>query len=592
MSSHPLLERLVTAHDAGRLVPFLGAGMSRPACPDWETFVAALERQAAAAVPGAAFEPGADGDRFLVERAQRAILALRRAAGSGLTHALAAALDPAGRGVPEQTAALARLYWPLVLTINYDDFYLAETGGRPRVLGRTPEHCQRVLSSLREPAEPLLWAIHGYLGGQARWRSGVPPPPLPERELIVGHAEYRRVVHAEVHFRRAFAELFRSRSLLFLGCGLSDPHLLALFEEVLALTGPTPMPHYAVLFEEDRSAQLAWSLRTRFNITPIQLDTHGELVTFLQQLAGEIARPRPRLSGWSVRMAEPIDGTPGAAHDLEIVRGPLPVDRARLAEEGGCLVVSAGLDPGPVMSFSQPIREAVAAVVGARDDDELRRRVIPPPPRDARVVQLGDHPVFAAIARDRTAQEDTKDARRIQDAMREVLEALAPRYRTLHCQVLAASTHSPYPPRSALAHMLRAFAAWRAGPTARIGTRLVIHAMDPELLAELASGRLDVLELINASDVRFWIEVQDADGRIDRELRFAPLATPLAALAADVFSAEGSWLVSVEPHSRRGEGPVPVAQKFGETLEQLGLLHGSTLRFSRAASGAQRPVTT
>ena len=36
-------------------------------------------------------------------------------------------------------------------------------------------------------------------------------------DLVLGHAEYRRVINAEIHFRRCFSEVFRQRSLLFLG---------------------------------------------------------------------------------------------------------------------------------------------------------------------------------------------------------------------------------------------------------------------------------------------------------------------------------------------------------------------------------------
>src|SRR4029453_3666868 len=108
------------------------------------------------------------------------------------------------------------------------------------LLGRSAAHCQRVLTSPRHPYVPILWAVQGFIGGQAKplqhqlnltperacYRDHVEAAdneyfqrrgkPL-ERELVVGHAEYRRVALASETFRRAFAELYRSRSLLFLG---------------------------------------------------------------------------------------------------------------------------------------------------------------------------------------------------------------------------------------------------------------------------------------------------------------------------------------------------------------------------------------
>jgi hypothetical protein len=41
-----LLPRLVSNYEAGRLVPFIGSGMSRATCTDWATFIEKLEAQA------------------------------------------------------------------------------------------------------------------------------------------------------------------------------------------------------------------------------------------------------------------------------------------------------------------------------------------------------------------------------------------------------------------------------------------------------------------------------------------------------------------------------------------------------------------
>jgi hypothetical protein len=41
-----ILPRLAATYEAGRLVPFLGSGMSVPACTDWSSFVHGLECEA------------------------------------------------------------------------------------------------------------------------------------------------------------------------------------------------------------------------------------------------------------------------------------------------------------------------------------------------------------------------------------------------------------------------------------------------------------------------------------------------------------------------------------------------------------------
>jgi len=136
---------------------------------------------------------------------------------------------------PSSTATLARFHWPLVLTTNYDDFYVAaaqaeflrtrigvrrNTSEAERrtpaieVVGRSPSDCHRVLSALRRSARPLVWTLQGFLPGRRSFRSppdkehdsdrtecwvdyvsvGVGCPGFSstelERQLVVGHAEY------------------------------------------------------------------------------------------------------------------------------------------------------------------------------------------------------------------------------------------------------------------------------------------------------------------------------------------------------------------------------------------------------------------
>ena len=67
-------------------------------------------------------------------------------------------------------------------------------------------------------------------------RSGSGPGLEPE--VVVGHADYRRVALRSEGFRRTFAEVFRQRSLLFVGSGLTDRYLLDLFGQIVELYGP------------------------------------------------------------------------------------------------------------------------------------------------------------------------------------------------------------------------------------------------------------------------------------------------------------------------------------------------------------------
>src|SRR5262245_34618088 len=116
-----LLPRLVTAYETGRLVPFIGVGMSRPLCADWPSLIRGLEGDL---LP--------DGERKidydtkpeeLIRRANRAIERLRRGQKGEFDESLRSALFAERRDVPSQTNKLASIAWPLVLTTNYDNAF-------------------------------------------------------------------------------------------------------------------------------------------------------------------------------------------------------------------------------------------------------------------------------------------------------------------------------------------------------------------------------------------------------------------------------------------------------------------------------------
>lgn len=101
--------------------------------------------------------------------------------------------------IPEQTKALAAIYWPLSVSTNYDHlFYCScretfEDRLPPMVLGRGAEDCKQVMSALVSPFDrEIIWHIQGLLS-----------EPCPKchldllqdqvhldklrRELVVGH---------------------------------------------------------------------------------------------------------------------------------------------------------------------------------------------------------------------------------------------------------------------------------------------------------------------------------------------------------------------------------------------------------------------
>jgi hypothetical protein len=164
----------------------------------------------------------------------------------------------------------------------------------PGILGRSREDCHLVLRSLDETTPPILWALQGFLGGQVEKELEKVISDSVKRyelasQLVVGHQQYQRAINAEGHFRRAFAEVFRRRSLLFLGSGLLEDYLVNLFSEILHNQGSGPYPHFALLNIRDRERFDSSFLQTRLGIVPVFYDNHNQLPEYLNEFSKLLA---------------------------------------------------------------------------------------------------------------------------------------------------------------------------------------------------------------------------------------------------------------------------------------------------------------
>jgi hypothetical protein len=614
-----------------------------------------------------ASEPNKASDRDDFELTRRAAhvlerLRLERGTGQVVDAVRGALLESGPAPPPSSTAALARFYWPLVLTTNYDDLYVAAAHAeflRTRVgvrrntseaerrtpafevVGRSPSDCHRVLSALRRPARPLVWTLQGFLPGQAliaippdkkhpserteSWfdyvSTGVGNPGFSgtelERQLVVGHAEYRAVTMRSETFRRAFAEVFRSRSLLFLGSGLRDRYLLDLFSQIAELYGPSSQQHYAVV----RRGQVDAAFMQRyFGILTIEVDNYDEIPGLLETV-GSSASTASGAIRWSY-----VKQTPRTAPPLlSIVAGPLGPDSV----PSGCLVVSGG-GSGDWPRLSAGIRaflirrgllperfggssaedvgrlfrllEGREFVWGLKDeivphalDDRpailvARVRLDPAFPPGRRIRPLAQIPPQAGTS-DRAGRL-WRDLRLVKPAMHEVLDVAATTgHNAIVSTLLATGSLRAFSPSFALQEMVR---AWAFGTDAAMS--LEIRVTDPQVLTDMRSDRLDLAYLLSrsgsvtegSSPMQFWLEIAESNGRTQRLLELTESTAPVCAFLEEHWLSRRPWLVDVWPAPCLGWVPWTLdsvrawEREMGETmsLERLGVLHGSTLRVS------------
>jgi hypothetical protein len=570
-----ILPYLASAYRRGVLVPFIGSGMSRRTCTGWLEFLRRLADEAGVEVP-AHLRTAKPSDKLdtseLYRLADKAVLGLSALEEEKRAEAYRTALNedrtPAGTcAIPEQTEALARCYWPLVLTTNYDDLYVvsrmrqsgasklaggSRTGSAsqddddeteaPEVLGRGIEDCHKVIRSLEAPTRPILWALQGFLGGQAaRPEELVKARLLDERrrhelaaQVVAGHQQYQKAVNAQPHFRRAFAEIFSRRSLLFLGSGLLEDYLVNLFGEIAHHYGPGPYPHFALFSEESRATLDARFLQMRLGIAPVFYKNHGELKELLGRVTDAIWEPRTPPA--PARSSRPVawmpdelgfslsDGLqrPGAeARRLRLRYAPLSVPA-----EGGreCVIVSVGRT-----SHNHPIHGSQARGFLAQaqragliaDTDGIHWQPSGPPPSLA--YRFGDAPLFAVAARIESPEplptpgadepEDSRDLGIIPDAVCEALRAVDEAgFRQVRMGPVASGQyrlwHPLHPFVQTLAGIRRFFDRY---PHTGI-ERLDLHVFSPAVWFPTVAGKVPVAETLSSPMMKIWVDIRDPEG--------------------------------------------------------------------------------
>jgi len=584
------LDRLALAYRQGELVPFIGSGMSVATCPTWEPFVSRLEEAAGMAGNGTSADAA-----MLTRRADRAVQALvyRRRLAEACREALHMGSHPP---IPDQTRALARTYWPLVVTTNYDDLYLLASAQAPkdaatktRVLGRDAEDCQEIVRSLDLSIRPQLWAVQGYLGVHGH-RS---PESLERlaREVVVGHHQYQRVIHEDRLFRRAFAEVFRRRSLLFVGSGLSEPYFLDLFGEILHGFGPGLRPHFALMKRSE--APDADFLMTRLNVVLATYEDHHELPRLLDQLH-ERVRWDQQSSSEHDRGLYSVGGAPLAqeyrygAHGagrLRLVAEPLSI-----AQDRG-LCVSVGRRDDATLYYGAPAKQLRARITDAAS--------LAPTLVAGRqyVYRFGALPWFAAASAMSTpgaSGDHRRDLRAVRAATRELLEVAEDAGLEHICvQLLAAGRFSPWSPIFSLVQMLEGI--YEYGLTSLRPIPVTVHIVDHRVLTALAARHVPVQEILACADTRFWVEVDRlVDAPAQRVLVLRPSETSVGEIA-DIVGVPrdvGGWRLQVLPEpdaelTRQRWYHLEAAQ--ASTLRELGVCSGSTVRFRFEAPSAQRP---
>ena len=342
-------------------------------------------------------------------------------------------------------------------------------------------------------------------------------------EVVVGHQQYQRAANQNPTFRRAFAEVFRRRSMLFVGSGLAESYFINLISEIILNFGPSPHPHFAMFSQNELKDIDPEFLEIRLGITAVDYgQDHDRLPDALAEISAAtqysdlehaLSTPRP------LAMCYGMPRGSGPAAKPKMVECSLRFAHLGKPGPGECAVLSVGL--APTDNGFQPKLGSQARSFFAAHYPDLREfgpgNAKPVARRLLRVVGAGQElPVFLLGAREIT---DTRADRRSLSAISlATVEALAiieqlQEFRTVSMGLLAAGDRSfAHPMFAFIAQFsgIRRFTLEQSPPPSDDGLNLIeVRIVDPSVISPILEGRLPIQELLSSDTIRVLVRVYD-----------------------------------------------------------------------------------
>jgi SIR2-like domain len=528
-----VIPQLAALYRQGILVPFIGAGMSRGVCCGWEDLLRNLALELNISLP-ASDEKNKITSSEIIRLADEIVSSLRphKIPEQIRINRKALLEKPENKEIPKQVTELAKLYWPLVITTNYDDVFWSaahkhQNKDKIDILGRSAEDCHAILHSLDEVASPKLWAIQGFIGGQLSDVNQVIDDPAKQNELadqiVLGHQQYQKAINNSIHFRRAFAEVFRRRSLLFLGSGILEDYLVNLFSEILHHQGCGPYPHFALLKRSEKKRYDNLFMQQRLGIVPIFYDNHDDLPKHLQTLSDLIKfwlqdMPSSNKPVTSLIFQDEI-GFKLAANSAEgtvplkinICKNVLPVPNADYNE---CSVVSVGREDNYPREGSQA-KSLIKSYPKKNTNSKAKPwKMVDKAP--SYVFRYLDSPIFGIAARRRDAhirKHATRDLGIIPEAVCVLLRELdLIGFDTVHISAIAAGKHRCWDPIHPFAQTLCGIRKFVAENQVNHIKKIILYIIDPATWSAIVTRKIPVETLLTSGISTHNVKTTDSSG--------------------------------------------------------------------------------
>lgn len=162
----------------------------------------------------------------------------------------------------------------LVITTNFDKIYekhclTASTEGFKVI----PYYSDSLGDEIRSDTRLIIKA-HGSIDEITR--------------MVFTKAQYHVAKEKHASFYAILKALLLTNTCVFIGCGMDDPDVLLLLEEVRVTANPN-RPHYALLREGSHTSFVKKDLASAYNVRSLEYGpNHADLVTDLQELQAQI----------------------------------------------------------------------------------------------------------------------------------------------------------------------------------------------------------------------------------------------------------------------------------------------------------------
>lgn len=566
-----ILPTLVNLYNKRNLIPFTGSGLSAPNIPTWPGFLRNL-----CSITNVEFNNKINyTSQELIQLSDRLVTLLSRNSKKLLVASIRQSLGYTSDKVPLPTdscIALSKIWWPLVLSTNYDRMFVEEyikshrdiDGPPVSVFGRNQSDCHSLLSSLESPSNTIYWALQGYFG------NGFNGEDLQE-ELVVGYKQYRSATFNNPAFRSAFAEIFRNYSFLFIGSSLNEEYFRGLFGEIIERHGSNPMPHFALFRKEDIDTGSIdhHLMHTRFNIISVYYEnetgSYAGLCNVIRKLNDSIKSETHRLWKFAfkprkLQVSDERQPEPG----LELLASSIVFPR-----KNECVVFSAGREHSILLSHIGI--NLIIENLGSYDEGKFEKI-------QGGLWRYSDSDIFAAVARredNGKSSRDNRDLRIVCDAMIDILKYCNGHYKEINVMLLAAGRRRVFPPVYSLIQMVRGYKGFVSNN--EVLSKIKIHIVDPAVLSFLRKYPLEIEELLNSDEIRLNVQIQD-DNETERFQFFAAPGIAVSEISVYCDISETFWNVRFLP------SPFP-DQKINVnstlTVREAGLIPGSTIIYTR-----------